>query len=167
MQAEVIDLNEYEKTTDVKEVDLIIIPRVKDDGTQLPNIMLKSVVKKKQKQKLTIELIDSKEQPEWSPHIPLDTKTKPSEYLRLIDWWFKKANEKENVYYFENLAKQYPGMDLGACIKEVRNQLENYHAQTYTEKNGKRVYSARIKDIGRKITNMLNTWQKKNRYIKK
>lgn len=173
----IIDGDQYDFVTSMAGADIVFQPKTKPDGTRdAPLIMkLKEEFRHKPKEKpkrrrpVDVEMIENDKTLKWNPHIPICTKLEPVEYKKVIDWWFTEAN-KNDADYFKTLEAQYFTMDIPSAVKWIREkQLEDYHTYKSVEnpETGEIEYTARIKDIGRKITTLLQKYKRENKFLKK
>lgn len=169
---EIFDLDDYEIVKSAADADLIIQTQTRADGSRLAPVMYKytKVVEEVVEVAVNRAMIDSEEGVEWNPHIFIDTQVEPEEYIYIIGWWFREASKDENKYFFDRQTETFPDMDVPLAVKAIRKSLEGYHAYHSSKKvkDGKVtiVYPNRIKDVGKKITTMLNKYHKQGWYRK-
>lgn len=158
MGIKVLNLNNYEVTTDLEKASLKIIPHASKDGTQLPAVLWVGV--KSKRFEVTTE---NKDTTEWHPRIFNSDKGDPKEYCAVVDWWFAEASKNEE--YKERVYNTYRNLNnIADHIKKAHNWLCTEGAY-FQDTKGK--YDKRKKEIGKFLDNWLSrslTHQTTKRY---
>lgn len=179
----IIDLENYDQLDSIIGANLAIRSKPVN-GIELPVIYYKLTPEalakleaekpktRKKKPVVTIDVVnkgawEDGSKLEWTPGISIDTKCKPKDYIAIIAWWFGQMTLEENAYYPKQLEESYPGIDLRAAVKKIRNDLEHYHTHTCTQAKNGPVYTERITRIDQKITTMLRKYTREGWYKKK
>jgi len=146
------NFNNYELVDSELKATHIIIPFI-NNGKESPPIYLRS------KRATPVVKMTVDDGVAWTPTLKIDTNGHPSDYIKLVMWWFDNATDD----YRDSIEHIYKDMP---SFEDSRNRAKKWlmtEAAFRTNPTGK--FNNRKSDVGKFMINWLNRdYQKIKRY---